>query len=80
MLVIERLIGRSPEQDYRLMRALGKARWRRLLDDLAAVPLVTVPAGWEVQEGRVEASVRLAPGQAEALMRPAGPGGGRLPR
>ncbi len=80
MLVIEHLLGLDPDQDYSLMRAVGKKRWRRLLEDLAAVPLITVPPGWAVTESGLEVEVQVAPGQVEALMRPAGPRGGRLPR
>jgi hypothetical protein len=80
MLVIEHVLGRHPDHDYDIMRAVGKRRFRRLLQDLAARPLITLPPGWTVAEGRVEVEVRTAPGEAEALMQPAGPGGGRLPR
>jgi len=72
--------GNGPGTGLLADAAVGKARWRRLLRDLAAVPLITRPAGWELRNGRVEASVELAPGQAYTLMQPAGPRGGMLPR
>ncbi len=80
MLVMEHQVGRDPTQDSWIQRAVGSAGWRRLLQDLAAVPAVTLPPGWEFRDGRVEVSVEFAPGQVEALMRSAGPRGGRPPR
>ena len=79
MRIIEHLLGLDSKQDDSLYRALGRKRWTRLLQDLAAEPLVTLPPGWTVEDGRVEVAA-TTDGQTEALMRPAGPRGGRLPR
>ena len=78
MLVIEHLLGVDPDRDYGLMRAVGRKRFLRLLADLATRPLITLPSGWAVAEGRVECPVSATPGETEALMMPAGPRGGRL--
>jgi hypothetical protein len=78
MLVIEHLLGVDPDRDESLMRAVGRKRFRRLLADLASKPLITLPPGWAVVEGRVEHPASAAPGETEALMMPAGPRGGRL--
>ena len=79
MLVFAHLLGLDSKQDNDLYRALGRKRWTRLLQDLASEPLVTLPPGWTVEDGRVEVMATVD-GQTEALMPPAGPRGGRLPR
>ena len=79
MRVIVHLLGTAPETDKGLANALGRRRWTRLLQDLAAEPVVTLPPGWELMDGgRVEA--RAWDDDYEALMMPRGPRGGRLPR
>lgn len=79
MLVMERLIGSGPELDSFIRDKVGPTRWEHLLWDLASVPAVTLPDGWELMDGgKVEP--RAQADDYEALMQPAGPRGGRLPR
>ncbi len=78
MLVMERLVGTDPARDSWIAGAVGRAKWRRLLQDLATVPLITLPEGWKLEDGRALAPVQTD--DYEALMQPRGPRGGRLPR
>jgi len=70
MLVIEHLQGK---QDYELRLLLGRRKLETLLDWLHRREEEAAAAYREV-------AVTLQSGQARALMWPAGPRGGRLPR
>lgn len=80
MKVIAHLLGEDKTTEHALMRLLGRTLWDRLLVDLEDEASVTVPPGWVSWAGQIENPVQITEEDMVALMRPAGPHGGRLPR